>query len=511
MTVSTAMEELKANSVHESEPILLDHQTEWNQETAKLAVMEKGRRTGVSWGEAAEDARLAAKKPQHGGMDVWYVSYNKEMTEQFVKDCAFWAKIYDLAADDIEETEEIFMDGDERKSVTVYRVRFDSGFRITGLVSHPRVLRSKQGKVVIDEAGFVDDLAELLKAALALVIWGAVVRVISTHNGEDNEFNQLIQDIRAGKFPGAVVHRVTFKDAVANGLFKRICRKLGQEWSPQAEKQFITETYTLYGDSADEELDCIPAKSGGAYLIRTVIEACMDPVIPVIRWAPPAADFVDWSDDARYRDMRDWCQAELLPVLNGLPTKPSWFGEDFGRHIDLTVIWPIQEALNLTYFTPLILELRDCPFTQQEQALFFLGDRLPRFSGGALDAGGNGSFLAERARQHWSPDIIEEKTLLDAWCLEAWPRTKSMLEDKTLTIPKDDLVLDDFRAVKTMRGVPRVPRDVRTKSNDGGKRHGDSSIACALAVWAANKFEAGGEVEYTAARTSNRKFDKGAW
>lgn len=490
---SAAVEELQQGVTQDNEPILLPYQSKWNQETAKLAVMEKGRRTGISWSEAAEDARLAAKKAEDGGMDVWYVSYNLEMTEQFVKDAAFWAKIYCLAASDIEEGEEVFKDGKEEKAVKMFRINFASGFRVTGLVSHPRVIRSKQGKVVIDEAGFVDDLDALLEAALALVIWGAVVRIISTHNGEDNEFNQLIEDIRGGKFPGAVVHRVPFREAVAQGLFKRICRKLGQEWSEEAEQQFLNETYALYGDKADQELDCIPAKSGGAYLIRTVIEACMDPIIPVLRWAPPVAGFVDWDDDQRYREMRDWCEGKLFPVLNRLPGNPSWFGEDFGRTIDLTVIWPLQEAPDLRYSTPFVLELRDCPFTQQEQTLFFLGDRLPRLSGGALDANGNGSFLAERARQHWSPDIIEQSFLRDAWCLESWPRTKSLLEDKSIDIPKDDLILDDFRAVKKVRGVPRVPRHERTKHKDGGKRHGDAAVAAALAVWAANTFEAGGD------------------
>lgn len=511
MSVNAAVEELQQGATQDSEPILLPYQSKWNQETAKLAVMEKGRRTGISWSEAAEDARLAAKRQEDGGMDVWYVSYNQEMTEQFVKDAAFWARIYDLAASDIEEGEEVFKDGKEEKAVKMFRINFASGFRVTGLVSHPRVLRSKQGKVVIDEAGFVDDLDALLEAALALVIWGAVVRVISTHNGEDNEFNQLIGDIRGGRIPGAAVHKVPFRDAVAQGLFKRICRKLGNEWSEEAEQQFLDETYALYGDKADQELDCIPSKSKGSYLIRTVIEGCMDPTIPVLRWEPPAPGFVDWDDDQRYREVRDWLVGNLQPVMDMLPIKPSWFGEDFGRTIDLTVIWPLQEAVGLSYFTPFVLELRDCPFSQQEQALFFLGDRLPRFSGGALDANGNGSFLAERARQHWSPDVIEQSFLRDAWCLEAWPRTKSLMEDKSIVIPKDDLILDDFRAVKKVRAVPRVPSHKRTDHKDGGKRHGDAAVAAALAVYAANTFEPGGEVAYTAARTTNRKFAEGAW
>jgi len=45
-------------------------------------------------------------------------------------------------------------------------------------------LRGKQGRVIIDEAAFHDNLEELLKAALALLMWGGEVRIISTHNGD---------------------------------------------------------------------------------------------------------------------------------------------------------------------------------------------------------------------------------------------------------------------------------------------------------------------------------------
>lgn len=45
---------------------------------------------------------------------------------------------------------------------------------------------------MIDEAEFHESLEELLKAALALNMWGARVRLISTHNGIDNPFNAYI-------------------------------------------------------------------------------------------------------------------------------------------------------------------------------------------------------------------------------------------------------------------------------------------------------------------------------
>jgi hypothetical protein len=55
--------------------------------------------------------------------------------------------------------------------------------------------------VIIDEAAFHEQLGELIKAAMALLMWGGQVHIISTHNGADNPFNELIQDIRAKKRP----------------------------------------------------------------------------------------------------------------------------------------------------------------------------------------------------------------------------------------------------------------------------------------------------------------------
>ena len=86
-------------------------------------------------------------------------------------------------------------------------------------------------------AAFHDRLAEVLKAALALTMWGAKVRLISTHNGVDNLFNELINDSRAGK-KRFNVHRITLDDALGDGLYQRICQVSGQTWSQEAQDQW---------------------------------------------------------------------------------------------------------------------------------------------------------------------------------------------------------------------------------------------------------------------------------
>lgn len=69
-----------------------------------------------------------------------------------------------------------------RRTGLTFVVYFDSGFKVQALSSNPSNLRGMQGTVIIDEAAFHDRLAEVLKAALALTMWGAKVRLISTHN-----------------------------------------------------------------------------------------------------------------------------------------------------------------------------------------------------------------------------------------------------------------------------------------------------------------------------------------
>ena len=77
------------------------------------------------------------------------------------------------------------------------------------------------------------------------------------------------------------------------------------------------------------------------------------------------------------------------------PDRQHAFGQDFARNVDLTVIAPIEIGKTLKRAVPFSVELRNIPFEQQRQILFYICDRLPRFIGGKMDATGNGAYLAE--------------------------------------------------------------------------------------------------------------------
>jgi phage terminase large subunit-like protein len=178
------------------------------------------------------------------------------MTTGYIKDCASWAKIFDFAVQSIK----LKWIKDLDKDILVYKIRFSNGKAITALSSKPTNLRSKQGDVVLDEAAFHENLEELLKAAFALLMWGGKVRIISTHNGENSEFNQLINQIR-NKEKNYYLQKTSFLDSVQEGLYKKICLKQEKYYSIQSEKEWIKNIYSIYGDAATEELDVIPRTS----------------------------------------------------------------------------------------------------------------------------------------------------------------------------------------------------------------------------------------------------------
>ena len=242
-----------------------------------------------------------------------------------------------MAAGEIEETEEVFAEGDEQKSVLAFVIRFASGWRVTALSCRPSNLRGKQGRVIIDEAAFHEQLGELLKAAMALLMWGGQVHIISTHDGVENLFNDLITDIRAGKKPYSI-HRITFDEAVEQGLYRRICLRRGLEWTAAGEADWCKEIRDFYGEDASEELDCIPKNGGGKWLNRALIESRMNQYTLVIRY-DQSDDFGLLPEPRRAAEVADWLADILQPILDGLDkTRTSFVGEDFARSGDRTLV-----------------------------------------------------------------------------------------------------------------------------------------------------------------------------
>jgi phage FluMu gp28-like protein len=218
---------------------------------------------------------------------------------------------------------------------------------------------------------------------------------------------------------------------------------------------------------------------------------------PIIRLVKDD-DFRNAPQHVREADILAWCEKHLKPVLANLnPFLTHVFGEDFARSGDLTVIAIYEMGRDLVRRTVAQIELRNVPFETQRDILFYTLDRIPKLGGGAMDARGNGQYLAEVAAQKYGEKIVEVM-LSQAWYREnSTPFTEAVTGGE-VWLPKDEDTVRDLQGLQYVNGIIKVPDDHSTKGADGFDRHGDAAIAYVLAWFASRQNHA--EYDYTSGR-----------
>jgi phage FluMu gp28-like protein len=414
-----------------------------------LLVIEKSRRIGLTWGLAAWAVLKGAASRIAGGSDVFYISYSREMTREFIDACAMWAKAFALVAGETSLVGEfVFDDQDEHgntKQIQAFRIQFASGFQIVALSSAPRSLRGMQGAVIVDEAAFVDNLAELLKAAMALLMWGGQVIVVSTHNGVDNPFNTLLDQIKSGKRKGGYV-TITFADAMAQGLYERICLVTGKTPTPEGKIEFERDIRDFYGEDAAEELDCIPKAGAGGYLDPADISAC---------------EHEDAGNPEKYE--------------GGL----SVIGRDVARRRDLAVIWPFEITKDGHLWLRERYEGKKVKFAEQD-AVFERMFKQYHVMRACIDQTGMGEKVVEDLQTAMGSDRIVGVILSPTNRLDVAIALKKRIEAHTIHFPPSPEIRTDLKAIKKAKGTGDTVRLI----NDDTV-HADMFWAAGLACMAA--------------------------
>lgn len=282
------------------------------------------------------------------------------------------------------------------------------------------------------------------------------------------------------------VHRITLDDAIADGLYRRICYVTGREWSPESEQKWRDDLYknAPTREDADEEYGCIPKKSGGAYIPHALIEMAMIRDIPILTFEAPD-DFISRAAWLRESEVLTWCEEHLKPLLEALnPRSRFSFGEDFARTGDLSCFVLLEITESLAKREVFRVELRNLPYAQQEQVMMYILTRVPALVGAAFDATGNGGYLAEAALLAFGPDIIDCVMLSPKWYGEWMPKLKAEFEDQNILVARHQTTLDDLRHVKVVNGIPQIDKG-RTKDQNAtavnARRHGDFAVALCMA------------------------------
>ncbi|MBM9605957.1 hypothetical protein [Desulfopila inferna] len=504
-----------------AEGVLMRHQSQWLAIKAALKVCPKGRRTGITFCQALDDTITAGSRRSAGGDNVYYIGDTKDKGLEFIGYCAKFARVIaEAQGQGVSGIEEfLFEDQDEKgnsRHINAYRIRFSSGYQIVALSSRPANIRGLQGKVRIDEAAFHADVQGVLDAATALLIWGGEIVIISSHNGKNNPFNQLIKDIEAGRYGennDAVVFTVTFDQAVENGLYERVCMMKGWTPTPAEKEKWYKRIRSAYGPrkaAMREELDVIPRDSGGVCIPGVWIERAMAEERKILRLHLDD-DFVRKPEGERMAWGEKYILKFVMPLLESLDLQREHvLGMDFARHRHFSVLVPLAIQQNLDRKEPFAVELNNVPNRQQEQILWAIIKGLPKFRGAALDATGPGQQMAEYTADKFGHNIIHQVALSRTWYGAWMPKMITRFEDGNYDLIKDASHEQDLRTVEEIDGIPMVGKIERKDLQDPDLvRHGDFAIGLALAEYAAlNK--GGGKPRYES--VSKRRFEKkGMW
>ena len=499
-----------------AEGVLMLHQRQAVALTHSIIAIPKGRRTGITFATMLRKTLVAAASKEAGGDNVFYIGDTKEKGLEAIGYCAKFARTIARAQGQVSEIEEfLFEDQDpstgNTRHITAYRIRFASGFQVCALSSRPANIRGLQGHVVIDEAAFHADVQGVLDAATALLIWGGQITVISSHNGKNNPFAQFCRDIEAGRYgEDAAVFTITFDDAVANGLFERVCWMKGDTPTAEGKAKWYAKIRNAYGvrkAAMREELDAIPRDGNGVCLPGVWIEQAMTlPPECVLRLALDD-DFVRKSPKERESWVADWIKRYMEPALKRLDVNERHvFCQDYARHRDFSVWGALAIGHGMRRRLPLSIEMHKVPYAQQKQITHHAIERLPRRCGGAMDATGSGETLAEETADVFGHSHVHQVKLNRAWYGTWMPKLVQGFEDGMIDIPADPDYAQDLRAIEEVDGIAMVSKARRADVKDPDLyRHGDSAVMLLLGWFASLNLRSA--IDWTPIPSTPRGFD----
>lgn len=155
-----------------------------------------------------------------------------------------------------------------------------------------------------------------------------------------------------------------------------------------------------------------------------------------------------------------------------------YLGVDVGRARDLSVVWTWEKVGDVYWCREILVMDRARFATQKKEIAARLTRHVVRC---AVDQGGLGMQLAEELA-HEFPGVVEGVTLASGPQGRIARRLKIALSERTVRIPDDANVRDDFRQVRQLRVVGGIDRFETARTSSG---HADRFWAAALGLDAA--------------------------
>lgn len=437
------------------ESYFLPYQLRWLKDESRIKIWEKSRRIGATYLQSFEDVKDIAEKKVP---KVWFTSADESAAKEYIEYCEHWARGFSLAAEKLGEE---FIEGE--KDIKTLSIVFADGRKITALSSNPKALRSKEGKIVLDEFAHHDNPQKLWEAAKPCITWGYPLRILSTHNGTSALFNRFVEDTRRGKLAWSL-HSTPIQIAAEEGLIDKILKhrtnaRERKEWLENERRDCGSE------DVWQQEYCCVALDGASAFLPYELIYTCEE------------------------RNLN----LSLEDVKGDL-----FIGMDIGRKKDLTCLW-VLERFERNLYTRHFEIIDSKPFRYQKERLYrLISHKNTRRV--CIDSTGIGMNLAEDAQADFGKFRVEPVNFTAKVKEEMAFTLKTKFEDRLVTIPSEDTIREDLhsiRKVTTFAGNIRLAPDSSFKES-----HADRFWALALAIHAAS--DCGDSIPRIVTRKPNR-------
>lgn len=428
------------------ESFWLPTQERWINDASRKKIWEKCRRYGGSFAEsfaATTRAGLDTNK-----CDAWISSRDMLAARLFTEDVKKWVRKINAAFEDCGEV----LVSDPKSNLRAYAVEFANGRRLHSLSSSPDAIAGKEGHFTKDEAALHKDLRQWYAIAQPAIMRKGSMSYISTHRGNGNFFNTLIQEIKhKGNPKGFSLHSINIEQGVQEGLWLKILQDLG----PEDERYNWTDDdflQSLRDECADEE----------AWKQEFLCIPCDD-----------AESLITWEDITACTESAEQKQGRVLDAGAN-----RYSGQDVARRKHLSVLITLADYLGQLVFEDMLV-MQNEPFAKQELALFAA---IERSVSARIDATGLGMQMAENAQTKY-PHKARGLMLSAPEKLRLAVQLQRVFQDRRILIPDDHKLHYDIYSVKKHVSAGGM---ILLKSEGGSTDgHSDRFWALALAVDAA--------------------------
>lgn len=435
----------------------LPYQLRWLNDDSKVKIWEKSRRIGATYVQSYEDVRDCVSSKVK---EVWFSSADESAAREYIRYCEQWAKAFNVAAESLG-----YVVIDSERNLKALVIEFANGTKIHALSSNPKGFRSKGGKVVLDEFAHHDHQGDLWAAATPCATWSGLIRILSTHNGQNSKYYQFIEDVKKGNMKWSL-HTTPIQLAIEEGILDKI---LGRPASEEEKVNWLEEQRINCFDENTwlQEYCCVAVDESTAFLTYELIRSCE----------------------------RD----NLLKSLEEA-TGDLFVGMDIGRKKDLSVIWVI-ERLGLVNYTRAVIELEKTPFKQQEEILYEILKH-KNFRRCCIDSTGLGMQLAENAQSRFGTYRVEGINFTAKVKEDLAYNLRRHFEDRAVYIPPEHKIREDLHSVrKVTTTAGNIRFDVSASEASG---HADRFWALALAL---HSFQTNKPPIYIATRCRREAYD----